>query len=214
MKHDPWISPRYRASKLASGAIEDKIDVYEDKIIGWTFNHADVLASSLNPKRRHAGFAILMLCSAYFESLHSCMVGRSGPAKEFFRKGFLEVFPNGGSNVLAGLPSSSIDALLNEIYDEIRCGLYHQLAVKKRVAITRRGKPIRIKLDATNFVEEMLLNPWAILEAVKDHFKTHIAKLRDPSQTAMRANFTKYFDGRLTSQVYVSYFPAGARSTV
>ena len=56
------ISPSFTVDKLRSGQIEDKIDVYEDRVLGWFFRSARSLLSVPNSE-----FALLQLTISYFE---------------------------------------------------------------------------------------------------------------------------------------------------
>jgi hypothetical protein len=216
---ETWISPKYTMAKLGSGKIEDKIDVFEDKVIGWTFDHADVLASNTDARARHAGFAILMLCSAYFETLHSCIEGRSasgGEYKTFFVKGFLRV-PALAAAIPTTLTQQEREDIVAAVYREVRCGLYHQLSVKSRVAITQNGAAVRLKLDpSTNAPLAIILNPWALLNKLKAHFRKFVADFRDAANQSLRDTFELYFDGTRTSspKIHVAVFGAGAKSTL
>jgi hypothetical protein len=55
------VSPRHTAEKLASGKLEDFVEVFEAQVIGWLIEPANHLRSS-----QHAGYAInphdLALC--------------------------------------------------------------------------------------------------------------------------------------------------------
>jgi hypothetical protein len=215
MMSDIWVSPKYTIDDLTSGRV-DQITVFEDKVIGWTLDHADVLVSSTNPNARHAGFAILMLCTAYFESIEAFMTGTSsaGKASAFFRKGFLRVFPNIGAGRTLPLSVTDRDVLVTAICDEIRNGLYHQMNVKSRVAITQNGVAVDFLLDANRVPTAIVLDPWEILKTIKQDFTDVIAQLRDASQTALRTSFTNYFDAtRVGAGVTMTTFAGGAKST-
>ena len=89
------ISAHYTDAKLpADCPVDDKIDVFEDWMNGWLLVHAYALSDEAYKLRTDAGFAILMLTTAYFEPIESYHTGRPshGQSKEFFRRGFLRVF--------------------------------------------------------------------------------------------------------------------------
>lgn len=196
------VSPRFKGDKLASGRLDDKIDVFEDQLKGWTLNHAYFLTDPANPSGNHnAGFAILMLCSAYFETLESCYRGRPskpGESKAFFRAGFLRVFadlPAKAQGKVQGNVEQEIQKLVNELYSEVRCGLYHGMATKARVLISRTKMPVTFALN--NFqLAAIVLDPWAFLEAVGKHLIIFLEELRDPGSTALRTSFEKFFDAK------------------
>src|SRR5262245_24204122 len=58
-----WVSPKYTTDKLASGRVDDSIDVYEDRVKGWMLDHARALVD-----RPHSEYAVLSTVIGYFES--------------------------------------------------------------------------------------------------------------------------------------------------
>jgi hypothetical protein len=196
--NDQFISPRFKGDKLSSGTLEDKIDVFEDQVKGWTLTHAYFLTNRTNPGAHNAGFAILMLCSAYFETIESCYRGKpsKGNSKTFFRAGFLKVFPdlpNKAQPVVKGILSDEVNKLVDELYAEVRCGLYHGMATKTRVLIVRNHMPVTFALHNYS-LSAIVIDPWAFLEAVGNHFVSFLKKLRDPANMSLRASFEAFFD--------------------
>src|SRR5262245_54085153 len=76
------ISPRFDESKLASGRIEDKIDVFEDQMLGWLVTPAKMMGTS-----QHSGFAMLAVALAYFEPLGQFLEGKAGKSQAQFTLG-------------------------------------------------------------------------------------------------------------------------------
>ena len=71
------ISAHYTDAKLPAGCpVDDKIDVFEDWMNGWLLLHAYALSDEAYKLRTDAGFAILMLTTAYFEPIESYHTGR------------------------------------------------------------------------------------------------------------------------------------------
>src|SRR5262245_37581457 len=70
------VSPNFDNTKLSSGKIEDKIDVFEDQMRGWMLLHAKGLCSEQYTFRHQAGFAVLTIVSTYFEPIESYYSGR------------------------------------------------------------------------------------------------------------------------------------------
>jgi hypothetical protein len=129
------ISPNFDNTKLASGKIEDKIDVFEDQMKGWMLLHAKALCSEQYHFRHQAGFAVLTIVSTYFEPIESYYSGRQsrGSSKEFFRRGFLRVFPDFPDtlrNAGYSSPDKLAQQIADEIYDQLRCGLFHEGTTK------------------------------------------------------------------------------------
>lgn len=220
-KDELYVSPRFNGDKLSRGTLEDKIDVFEDQVKGWTLQHAYFLTDKSNPSGAHnAGFAILMLCGAYFETIECCYRGRAskqGDSKNFFRAGFLRVFPDlpaKAQGVVQGNLSEEVDKLVNELYGEVRCGLYHGMATKARVLILRNRMPVTFTLHNYT-LSAIVIDPWAFLEAVGNHFVAFLKDLRDPANTALRTSFEKFFDEKRAAPPATlppSFF-AGAKST-
>jgi hypothetical protein len=73
---------------------ERKVEVFEHQMNGWILDHAAGLAATTYPHRQHAGMAILMLVSSYFEAVTCFLRGESneGKSKAFFKDGFVTVF--------------------------------------------------------------------------------------------------------------------------
>ncbi|HUJ14628.1 MAG TPA: hypothetical protein VL284_12650, partial [Thermoanaerobaculia bacterium] len=83
------ISPQYTVDTPLR-TIDDKIKVFEDQIRGWVLTHAHALTSDSYNYKEHAGFAILMIVSSYFEAIeafHKGRPSRRGESKKFFSKG-------------------------------------------------------------------------------------------------------------------------------
>jgi hypothetical protein len=75
------ISQKYDGNKVKSGTVEDCIDVYEDRVKGWSLGPARALTKVPN-----SSFAILTIVLSYFEGyaiLHGC--GNSKHQMMFFQ---------------------------------------------------------------------------------------------------------------------------------
>jgi hypothetical protein len=218
--NDQFISPRFKGDKLSPGTLDDKIDVFEDQVKGWTLTHAYFLTDRTNPAGAHnAGFAILMLCSAYFETIESCYRGRARKrnSKMFFRSGFLKVFPDlpaKAQRVVKGTLSDEVNKLVDELYTEVRCGLYHGMATKTRVLIIRNHMPVTFTLHNYS-LSAIVIDPWAFLEAVGNHFVSFLKEVRDPANTSLRSSFESFFDDQRAAPpaALPPGFLTGARST-
>jgi hypothetical protein len=124
------ISPQFTAAKHPPGCgIDPKVDVFEDWMNGWVLRHAHALCAGNYVFQKDAGFAILTLVTVYFEPIESYHTGQSSnhQSKTFFRRGFFCVF----DGLAATLKNNGFaDAnrvaaeIANEIYDQLRCGLF------------------------------------------------------------------------------------------
>lgn len=86
--------------------------------------------------------------------------------------------------------------ILNVLYVQLRCGLYHEAAL--RVVLAPEGAPVEVTIDvATGDVYTVTINPFYFLEAVRAHFVRYVGQLRDPAQKDMRSAFEKEWNRRM-----------------
>jgi hypothetical protein len=184
-----WISPKYSSHKLANPSLADLIDVFEDRIKGWIFNPATALLKS--PEFR---IASLCLQLTYFEGIWVYMTGADSHSrsKEFFRNGFIDVFRVTGTNEM--LLARAADAL----YEDARCGFFHDGMFKDRIFFTSRGWALEITLpkkngqiDESGEIQSIMIDPTFFLEAVVRHFDGYVQSLRMGSDKEIQGNFQK-----------------------
>jgi len=195
------ISPKYTVTTPLD-TIEQKIKVFEDQVRGWVLDHAHALASPKHANADHAAFAILMLVTSYFESVEAFYRGRPskfGESRKFFKAGFLKVFPSIVKRFKsAPNPPKVLDDLLTEIYEQVRCGLYHEGTTKGKIVLAHGGETMEFLFEPANFsVVTVVLNPWSILDSIETHFTSFITTLNDPRELDLRASFEKCFDLRV-----------------
>jgi hypothetical protein len=199
------ISPQYTDAKLTPGCtVDDKIDVFEDWMNGWLLRHAHALSDEKYAFRKDAGFAVLMLTTAYFEPIESYHTGQSSDhqSKAFFRRGFLRVF-SGLSATLGQHGYADADRVAEEIADEIyvhlRCGLFHEGGTKYKLLIREDTAPLGFMLEkTTGHVGSIVIDPRKFLAEVQHHLQGYVGQLRDPSQTDLRQKFEAFFDCRIS----------------
>jgi hypothetical protein len=178
------VSPRFDDTKLASGAVDDLIDVYEDQVIGWLLEPARLMTGN-----QHAGFAILGLALTYFEPLGQSLDGNPRASEPQFSKGLQAVFPRIHPSVPA--------AVFKELYNQLRCGMYHRGLTKAKVVVTRGTQlPIVVTLTGGADVQAITVDPWSLLEAIAIHHSGHVARLRNPAESSLRTNFAAWFKSR------------------
>jgi hypothetical protein len=178
------ISPRFTDSKLSSGAIEDMIDVYEDQVFGWLIEPTKFMGAS-----QHAGFAMLAVVLTYFEPLGQFLEGRAGSSGAQFIKGMKAVFPGIDPNVPA--------VVFGELYNQLRCGMFHRGLTKSKVAVVRGNQmPIVVVHAANGEVQSITVDPWLLLEAIANHHSIYIAQLRNLHERTLRKNFNAWFTSR------------------
>jgi hypothetical protein len=175
------VSPRFDQSKLASGRIEDKIDVFEDQMLGWLVTPAKMMGTS-----QHAGFAMLAVALAYFEPLGQFLEGKAGQSKAQFTLGMKAVFP--------AIPDDPV--LFSELYDQLRCGMFHRGITKGKVRIVR-GSMYQFSFERLAPEETMIVvDPWQLLRAVELHVQEYANQLRFGEDAVLRSNFEQWFDRR------------------
>jgi hypothetical protein len=180
------ISPKFNASKISPGEYEDWVDVYEDRVWGWHFAHAEPLKASPD----NAGFALLMFALAYIEGYEIYRSGRDsdGKSAKFFRRGFWRIFSN------PNLTQQQQEAIAEEVYDQLRCGLFHQNATRRKVSLypSGNGEPLSFGFNAAGEIVAINVDPVKFLEGVVDAYRDYVRQLRDPNDphyVEVKANF-------------------------
>ncbi|MCD4673288.1 MAG: hypothetical protein K8R77_11550 [Anaerolineaceae bacterium] len=128
------ISPNYTTLDFPGDwTLDNKIDVFVDRIEGWQIGIAKEIIQKKIP---HRGFALLHIVFSYFEMVGKYLTGYVGSnkSKYYFRKGVRATFPE---------IETEEEALLNALYSSVRNGLYHVGMTKTNVmllAVCRREK--------------------------------------------------------------------------
>ena len=171
---------------------------------GWMLRHAHALLDGKYVYRKDAGFAVLTLVTSYFEPIESYYSGTSsqGHSKAFFKRGFLRVFPN-LPQTLKSSGFSDADNLANEIadevYDHLRCGLFHEGGTKHKLMIREDTAPIGFMVEVTTgHVGAIIIDPAKFLAEVQNHLNLYVARLRDASEGELRKKFETFFDYRIS----------------
>lgn len=198
------ISPRFNHSKLRSGTVEDKADVFADQINDWLLDHAHALASTDYERSQHAGFVILQILSPYFEMIAAFLKGQSSDHKsaQFWEYGFFYVFPELEQQVRAsGVsdPEKQMAALAARFYAQVRCGLVHEGLTRNSVVVGRATPHVfNVAADRnTGQIHHIEIDPFQLVASVQKNFDAYVAKLKDPSQFELRAAFTREWDRRM-----------------
>lgn len=185
------ISPKYSHDSFGPDpTLDDKIAVYEDRVLGWQLDIAELIRSEIEnappgSQWQHAAFGLLNCLVSYFEMIAQYRSGRSSSGKsgQFFRDGLEEVFPR-------SFKPDEMEA----IYSGVRCGLYHNAMTKRRVVLSGDfPNAVNTGLDASGDIVA-LINPHRLSPVLVKHFQEYVAKLRDPSNTTLRSNFEQFFD--------------------
>jgi|GEM_PF-2033238 len=204
---DPWyVSPHHTLVDLHSDDIETKIAIVESRFCGRIFDQARVLASTANPHHQESGFALLTLATPYFEAINEFLTGQDSTngSRRFFRAGFRAVFTGLVKDLQsqgAPDPDSLVDVIANAVYDEIRCGLFHNATARKRVRLAwgMRERALAIQLGGSPLaVEWIMVQPAAFAQSIENHFRAYLNELRaSDSDSPSRRLFEATFDRRL-----------------
>ncbi|MDD5344600.1 MAG: hypothetical protein PHW12_09290, partial [Smithella sp.] len=164
------ISPHYTIDKLNTADINDWIDIFEDRMIHWILDPASFLL-----KYEHNEQCIAHLIINYFEIFMMYYSGEDSDrkSKEFFKKGFFEVYKNSHLN------HQFLKRLAISLYENARNGFFHIGLGKKRLFLsTVYNEPFRATLpynndgspDYNGEIGEICINPHLLLRDIAQHF--------------------------------------------
>ena len=82
------------------------------------------------------------------------------------------------------LKIENINPILNEFYDQVRCGLFHDEITKPKVIISG---------ELSNAVEilptDIRINPYKFLDRISEDFNNYIFQLKDKDNNELRKTF-------------------------
>ncbi|MBT3339243.1 MAG: hypothetical protein HN975_19410 [Anaerolineae bacterium] len=176
------ISPRFTADDFSEHwNLEDKIEVFIDRIKGW---HLGVANEIIKRDIQGRDLALLHIVASFFEMISKYNSGYLGErkSKEHFRKGVSLVFPD---------IEPSAEDFINALYKNIRNGLYH---------IGRPGPNVIFDKNLPgsigyNSEEDMILvSTDQFVEGISLRFDSYARALRNSANTELRSNFERRFD--------------------
>jgi len=179
------ISPRFTAEKLDGASFEDVVEIFEDRIMGWLIEPANHLKSE-----QHAGFAILAIVLSYFEPIGQALEGsrNRGGSRKLFSKGLRAVFPD--------LAAEESDALIGELYEQLRCGMFHDGLTREKVVISPASThPFVVEKNEDGSLKRVTVTPVNLMHHIEMHLRGYVAQLRDPANVQLRHNFIKWMAG-------------------
>ncbi len=150
--------------------LEAKILIYEDRVKTWFLDIANELKSN-----NEAGFVILMICLSYVEGIVQFKSGKSSQrvSKKLFVNYIKKLF-----NVHKTVAEA--------IYEDARCGLFHDGMSRKRIAISGELRsPIMIDING----KTIGINPHLFLDKINQDFNKYIKSLKNNKK--LRDNFRK-----------------------
>lgn len=174
-----FASPNITLKEWQRGQKSD-IDIFEDQLQGWVFDQAQVLASLPRPASDHSSYSLLALTTPYFEMITCYLEGTRTPdkqASEFLRRGLKAVLGAGVS-----------DAAIKKYVSEVRNGIAHELMF--RTVILQRGLQPSFGIDPNSGI--LILDPFWLFDAVHQHFRQYVTRLRSPNSAQDREDLMKF----------------------
>lgn len=184
-----FISPHFGHRKLQNPAIEDLVDVLEDRIRSWVLEPAKKLAS--DPIEQYAALCLLL---TYFEGIWMYIQGKDSKkcSQKFFEAAFVEVFRSGG------LTERMLQRIAEVLYHDARCGFFHDGMFRERIFLGKSVGVMHVTLplvngaiDENGVIESVVIDVEDFYRYIDGHFRSLASRLRDPSQIDLRSNFHK-----------------------
>jgi hypothetical protein len=179
------IAPNFTLADINSPpTLENKIEVFQRRVIGWQIDIADQLLQKIED----SGFAALAVLGSYPEMMWQYRNGQlsKGKSRQAFCEEMTRIYP------LFDLKYPQNKDALDRIYDEVRCGMYHSGITKKRVALSGSfNSAIEIALDGS-----VKVNPHLWPEDFRQYLYNYIAQLRDTRNEDLRQKFETRFGMR------------------
>ncbi|MCD4687161.1 MAG: hypothetical protein K8S97_14635 [Anaerolineae bacterium] len=182
-----YSSPKYLNTHFQLPlSIDDAITVFDDQFHGWFLDIGKKLVNDVA-----ADFVTLMIVAAYFEAIEMFFKGEDSNkrSKEFFIDGFRRVFAVPRPEPPP--PHVPVDVVAKQLYDQMRCGLFHAGMTRHQIQVTRNMPEnqmlgLQTMDDGINYY---VLNVPVLLTAVIYHFRDYLSELRNPANEDLRANF-------------------------
>jgi hypothetical protein len=179
------LSPRYSTAKFPNfphdATLEDKINIFEDRILGWQIGIAKEILQRGIP---HSDLALLQIVVCYFEMLGIYRSGylgdRQSPSN--FKTGFRATFPE--------IPEAD-EAYLDNFYDKVRSGVYHVGQPKAGVILSCERDTSIGFLSGTRI---LVICAKILVEDIEIKFRQYMAELRNFANVELRRNFEARFD--------------------
>jgi hypothetical protein len=194
-----FVSPNIqKAALLFPLTLSDKINIFEDRVLGWQLNVAWELyygphagPAPVQPLIKHNGFAVLYILLSYFEMIPKYEKGDlSEDSGKWFKEGITAVFPEFKGH-------AAETSILSGMWKGARNGLYHSAMTKSRVFVS--GEAAGIDYDGVK--KRLTINPGVVATRAIAHFEDYVTRLRDASNGVLRENFRKKFDREILPQL-------------
>ena len=174
------VSKKYYAHDFPTPSIEDKITLFEDRVVGWVLDVSQELTDNV----ADSSFAILLILANYFEMISKYHDGYCDEwdAGIHVRRGIEWVFPQKFSA-----------AEKTAIYKKLRNALYHAGLTGGGVRL-EKDNPEALSCSEESGDVVVHINTSLLPGVLTVHFNEYIARLRDASEYELRNNFVDRFD--------------------
>jgi len=182
----------YSLIDLDTASIDERIAILEDRLRGYFTTPSRLLDNIYE----NSMLMILLAIFSCVELLESLYIGESSKNKsrEFFKSGFRRIYqPKPSVPIPPEKYEADLDASLDELYIQARCGLMHTASPRSKVVIDKRvDVPVAISFNSTkDEVEQIILNPSKALLTLDVYLSEYCSKLRNPSNSDLRDRFNK-----------------------
>ena len=177
-----FISPRHTADQFRDGwTLDDKLEVFIARVEGWQLGVARRMIEKDIEGRE---LALLLILTSYFEMIGKYVEGYIGndQSRHFFKRGLREVFHD--------IEPTEAE-LMNSLYENLRCGLYHAGRPGSNV-ILNDAAPGAIGYQQKH--DLIMISPTTMLEDIEIHFRSLAEALRNATNSSLRSNVEKRFD--------------------
>jgi hypothetical protein len=205
-----YLSPKYRESHFNYiYSLDDKINIFEDQIYGWTLNIAEVMVAGKTDDKDNyliepiaqSEQAALNLVLSYFEMIGHFKLGVGRPISQ--QELSKAAFTAGLKDVFQGFVETnpSFKEIVDIFYTEGRCGLYHlnQMGGRFVIAIDpnfvwRYSEYDFMAVDRSKKTPTVSCNIRNLVALLKQHFSNFMGEVKNPANATMRAYFETWFD--------------------
>jgi hypothetical protein len=183
--------------------LDDKIDIFAERILGWKLDVADRLINGVMDPQEHVlregdpnnAYAVLDIVLSYFEMIGKYYDGytEKGMSRRYFREGMCHIFPE-----LRTYPLDVMNKATDSLYADARCEMYHLGRTGTNVFL---GEPFSVELGkppvkgciAIYTNGRIEIKPQKLVLELKDHVLRYVALLKDPANVQLRRNFDACF---------------------
>jgi hypothetical protein len=172
-------------------SFETKVLVFERSVLGWQLGIANRLINGCKCEGRpavpHSGYATLAIVMSYPEMVWQFAKGESSQnnSKTAFREGLAMVFDSLNAD------DAETIQLLDLVYDELRCGLYHDGRARKKVQTSHKFPALAVSEDK----RAIYVNPHKLVPGFLKHFIGFVDGLRQTGADAeVGRKFERFFD--------------------